>query len=210
MDGVRGALQNDPLFNMPTTNRKASFELLVSSQNGIGWDHLLRGRFSHHWVQIQQDHIDHDHKVSSKKFTGKRWLQQVINHIWTHLYLAWKLRNADLHGIDAADQEAKRKAKLKPAIVALYESGKKLDYLDRRIFDLPLDKRLDLKSHEQTAWINLHTPTVRQALAEAADKLQKTQRDIREFMIRPAVQPALPRPPAVQINGHPIPRLQDG
>ena len=210
MVGVRGALQNDPLFDMPTTNREASFELLVSSQNDIGWDHLLRGRFSHHWVQIQQDHIDHDHEVSSKKFTGKRWLQQVINHIWTHLYLAWKLRNADLHGIDAADQEAKRKAKLRPEIVALYESGKKLNYLDRRIFDLPLDKRLGLKSHEQTAWINLHTPTVRQALAEAADKLKKTQRDIREFLIRPAVPPALPRPPPVQINGRPIPRLRDG
>ena len=63
--------------------------------------------------------------------------------------------------------------------------------------NLPLDKRLDLKSHEQAAWINLHTPTVRQALVEAADKLQKTQRDIREFMIRPAVQPPLPRPPPV-------------
>jgi hypothetical protein len=38
-------------------NREASFELLVSSQNDIGWSHLLRGRFSHHWGQIQQDHI---------------------------------------------------------------------------------------------------------------------------------------------------------
>ena len=54
MVGIQGrALQDDPLFDMPTTNREASFELLVSSQNDIGWSHLLRGRFSHHWVQIQ-------------------------------------------------------------------------------------------------------------------------------------------------------------
>ena len=146
---------------MPTTNREATFELLVSSQNDIGLDHLLRGRFSHHWVQIEQNHIDHKHEVSTKNVTGKRWLQQVINRIWTHLYLAWRLRDADLHSIDAVDQEAKCKAKLKPAIVALYETSASLDYLDRRFFKLPLDKRLDLKSHEQTAWINVVTPNVR-------------------------------------------------
>ena len=110
MVGIQVALQDDPLFDMPTTNREASFELMCSSQIDIGWSHLLRGRFSHHWVQIQQDHIDHEHEVSSKKSTGQRWLQKVLNHLCTHLYLAWKLRNADLHGIDAADQEAKRKA----------------------------------------------------------------------------------------------------
>ena len=93
--------------------------------------------------------------------------------------LAWKLRNADLHGIKAADQEAKRKAKLKPAIMALYQTAATLDYLDKRLFELPLLARLDLKSYEQTAWINVVTPTVRQCKAETADKLQKTQRDIR-------------------------------
>jgi hypothetical protein len=91
---------------------------------------------------------------------------------------------------------AKRKAKLRPAIVALYQTADKLDYLDKRLFELPLDKRLELKSHEQAAWVNVTTPTVRQAKAEAADKIQRTQRDIREFFIRPAAQTAAPRPPA--------------
>ena len=63
MVGIQGALQDDPLFDMPTTNREVSFELLVSSQNDMGWSHLLRGRFSRHWVQIQQDHMDHEHEV---------------------------------------------------------------------------------------------------------------------------------------------------
>lgn len=34
--GISGALANDPAFEMPTDNREASFELLVSSQNDIG------------------------------------------------------------------------------------------------------------------------------------------------------------------------------
>jgi hypothetical protein len=55
---------------------------------------------------------------------------------------------------------------------------------------------------------------------EADDKLQKTQRDIREFLIRPSATPIIvPRgPPAEQARlpaeqahaRHPIPRLRDG
>ena len=75
MVGIQGALQDAPIFCMPTNNREASFELLVSSQNDIGWSHLLRDRFCHHWVQIQQEHTNHEENVSSKKFTGQRWLQ---------------------------------------------------------------------------------------------------------------------------------------
>ena len=41
MVGIQGALQDDPLFDMPTDNREASIEILVSSQNDIGWSHLL-------------------------------------------------------------------------------------------------------------------------------------------------------------------------
>jgi hypothetical protein len=111
-------------------------------------------------------------------------------------------RNTDLHGVDKAGQEEKRKAKLKPAIVAVFKTAETLDYLDRRLFDLTLDKGLGQKSHEQTAWINVVTPTVRQAKAEADDHIRKTQRDIRDFFIRTI---------AVEIREQPpIPRLRDG
>jgi hypothetical protein len=136
-------------------------------------------RCSHHWVQIQQDHIDHDGEISSTLLTGQRWLQKVLNHLWTHPCLAWKLRNANLHCIDTADQEAKRKAELKLAIVALHKAADKPDCFDERLFEAPILTRLDdHKSHDQTAWINVVMPTARQAKADAADKIQQTQRDI--------------------------------
>ncbi len=206
--GISGALQDDPTLEMDTTNREPDFEILVYCQNDIGWSHLLRGCFSHHWVQIQQAHIDKDDEICSKTNSGSGWLKKVLHHIWSHLYAAWLLRNADLHGIDKADQEAKRKAKLRPAIVALYQTSATLKYLDKRLFALPLDKRLDLNSSEQRAWISLVTPTVRQAKAEADDHLRQTQPDIRGFFLRPV--PAAPPPPAAQLERLPIPRLRDG
>ena len=158
------------------------------------------------WVKLQQAHIDCDAAISSKKLTGERWLHKVLHHLWSHLYTAWKQRNADLHGLDTADQERKRKAKLKPAIVALYNTAASLDYLDKRLFTLPLSERLTLRSHEQEAWINVVTPTVRQAKAEAADHTQRMQHDIREFLLRPAN--IVPRAHAVQIDERrPVPRL---
>jgi hypothetical protein len=77
-------------------------------------------------------------------------------------------------------RNAKLEAQLKPAIVALNKTANTLDYyLDKRLFDLPLAARLELRSHEQSAWINVVvTPTVRQAKAKRGD--------IRNFLIRPA------------------------
>jgi hypothetical protein len=56
LKGVRGAL-NDPNFQMDATNRETKFQELIYAQNFIGWDHLLKGRLSHHWLQCQQLHI---------------------------------------------------------------------------------------------------------------------------------------------------------
>ena len=57
------------------------------------------------------------------------------------------------------EQEAKRNARLQPAVVvALCQAAAKLDCLGKRLFELPLDKQPDLKSHEQMAWLNVTTP----------------------------------------------------
>jgi hypothetical protein len=116
-------------------------------------------------------HADKSANICSKTRSGDSWLKQVLHHVWLHLHLAWKLRNADLCSIDKADEELKREAKLRPKIVA--------PCLDKHLFASDLDKRLDdTGSSEQTAWINLVTPTVRQAKAEADDHLSKSQQDI--------------------------------
>jgi hypothetical protein len=68
--GIKDALPPRLELHMMTTHCEASFAMLVIiSQNDIGWSHLLRGRFSHHWVQVQQAHINRDDHISSKTFT---------------------------------------------------------------------------------------------------------------------------------------------
>jgi hypothetical protein len=52
LQGTRGALSNQH-FQINSNNREPAFCMLVKSQDRIGWQHILKGCFSHHWTQIQ-------------------------------------------------------------------------------------------------------------------------------------------------------------
>jgi hypothetical protein len=121
-----------------------------------------------------------------------------------------KLRPATVALCQTANAEADAHLRntLRPAVIALHQASATLDYLDQRLFAMPQADRLLLPSSEQTAWVHLLTPTVRQAKAEAENHLHRSQRDIREFLTRPA--PARPSVPVVHPEGLPIPRLRDG
>jgi hypothetical protein len=69
IQGIRGAL-NDPEYQMNTEHRETRFQYLVEAQNRIGWQHMLKGRCSHHWIQIQQHHIQLDPDIDESKQSG--------------------------------------------------------------------------------------------------------------------------------------------
>ena len=91
---------------MDPNNRKPIFQTLVNSQNSIGWQHLLMGRFSNHWIQIQGQPILDDAEKDQEKQSGERWLKLILHHLWTHqwqllwthLWQLWLARNDVLHG----------------------------------------------------------------------------------------------------------------
>jgi hypothetical protein len=57
------------------------------------------------------------------------------------LWDVWIIRNADLHGRDNAEQEQKRKEKLRPHVIALYATVDSLLACDKPIFDTPIRDR---------------------------------------------------------------------
>ena len=189
---IQGALQNDPLSDMPTDNREASFELLVSSQNEVGWFHLLWGRFSQPWAQIQEDHIDHkEENAGFKSFSTISRNPSVLSmenpQCWSLWYRCGQLRS-----------KTKSKAKTQnhcPRWRPLWTTSAQTN----RPEISPTD------SLDQGGQPDHSTRKSR----SSADKLHDTQQDIRELFIRPAVQATLPCPPAVQSNGQLIPIFRD-
>ena len=84
---------------MNPKNREPIFRALVDSQNNIGWQHLLRVRFSSQWwTQIQGRHILDEPEIGPEKQSSKRWLKLILHHIWTNMWHLWLARNEDLHG----------------------------------------------------------------------------------------------------------------
>jgi hypothetical protein len=206
IQGVREAIK-DPNYQMDESNRETRFQLLIHAQNMIGWNHLLKGRFSHHWIQCQQAHIYMDPDTDSTKQSGEIWLKRVLNCTWTTIWKAWLIRNDDLHGRDRQQREKKRIEKLTPRIRALYAKADTLLAADRDIFSIPLATRLTFPSGELKTWINLVTPTVRRAINDANEHLRCTNQTITQCLnTRPD-----PLTRNEQVNElQPIPRMTKG
>ena len=62
-------------------------------QSLLGWGAFLRGFVSHHWIHAQSCYLQY---IQSKK-TGKRWLQCIIEKLWSVSWDQWRFRNGILH-----------------------------------------------------------------------------------------------------------------
>jgi hypothetical protein len=206
LQGIRGALANQH-FQMNPNNREPLFRTLVNAQNKIGWQHLLKGRFSKHWTQIQDRHIMDEPDIDHEKQSGDRWLKLVLNHLWTLIWQVWLIRNEDLHGRDKDENERKRLEKLHPRVVALYAKKDSLLARDKTILALPIQDRMQLHSRELATWVNLVTPTIKRAITDAEHYLRATNHTIHDFLA-----PARPDPLTTNelVNElRPVPRMQE-
>jgi hypothetical protein len=87
-----------------------------------------------------------------------------------------------LHGRDRQQREKKRLEKLTPKIEALYAKAELLLAADRDVFAIPIQTRLTFPSGELKTWIKLVTPTVRQAIADANEFIQRTNHTITQHL----------------------------
>ena len=108
----------------------------------------------------------------------------ILHHLWTHLWQLWLARNEDLHGKEKDEQERKRLEKIHPRVTALYSKVDLLLACDKPIFDLPILERMKLHSRELETWVRLVTPTVKRAIADAAQQLRDANRKSHSFPSR--------------------------
>jgi hypothetical protein len=119
IQGVQGSLSNQH-FQMNHNNNEPIFCMLINSQNKIGWQHLLKGRFSKQWTTIQGRHILEDLELDQEKQSGSQWLKLALHHLWALVWQVWLTRNEDSHGRHGDERERKRLEKLLSRITALH------------------------------------------------------------------------------------------
>ena len=74
----------------------------------------------------------------------------------------WKLRNESIHGNEKDESRKKRKMALGQQIRGLYKNKEELSgKTRRRVFNLPLKKRLGMGIQSSKLWINLAEEVLR-------------------------------------------------
>jgi len=140
-------------------------ETLAAAQHAIGWEHILKGRFTKQWIPIQDRYLRDIDKWTSKR-TGKTWLTTVITTIFEEFFSQWTLRNEDRHGSDFRSQKDADKR----------HTMRELEYLYNRhqdsapphlqwLFSIPFLTRCQWTLNAIRQWINTWKPILEKSYA---------------------------------------------
>jgi hypothetical protein len=104
---------------------------LLASQEAIGWDHLVRGRFSLLWSELQQDYT---YRVYPKtKFDPAKWQRRIINPMPVDCHNLWFLRNDERHRKEASLKRNRKMEQLERNLIAIYKFEPEVLAADRDI-----------------------------------------------------------------------------
>ena len=98
----------------------------------------------------------------SKLLNIGRWKKMFCTIMTDYSLDCWKLRNESIHGKETDTSRLKKKDRLQKQIKGLYKQRKELpESKKRRIFDMPLEKRLHMGIQSSTLWIGLAEEVLR-------------------------------------------------
>ena len=126
-------------------------------QKKIGWTHMLRGRLSKTWSEMQEhfyrDHPDYRHK---KTCTGLGWAVRMIKELTAMLLEMWASRCGCLHGHTKEEKKRRRKEGVAATVRKCYGRRGEVVIEHQDIFDEPLEEMLrDRSVHYLRAWVNM-------------------------------------------------------
>ncbi len=172
---------NDTSF--PFSDFPESLQPLLESQEAIGWEQLLYGRWSLLWREHQSRYLKRTRTEETLFNGGVNWLGTIIKTIWQRCHKEWLRRNEDKHGHNECSRIA----------AALEKVGRKLDYLyglrdrchpiDRTRYFYPTveeHKRREPSAKDQNAWVEIHEPMILRSVKARAQTTQPGQQTIDE------------------------------
>ena len=157
------SLNEDINFDWDELHRDGDMALSLAliGQEAIGWNCLCQGFIHVEWAKIQARHYRRMGEKSKLLNIG-RWKKMFCTILTDYSLDCWKLRNESIHGKETDTSRLKKKGRLQKQIKGLYKQRKELpESKKRRIFDMPLDKRLQMGIHSSTLWIGLAEEVLR-------------------------------------------------
>ena len=129
---------------------------IAAAQKLIGWDQILKGRFSKKWAEFMDQHLGSEW---TQKNSGTTWMTGLIQTMLQQWIDLWSVRNLDRHG---GDYKAKADAQKRQAIrevTMMYEQYQGNVGPHEWIFQqTPLLQRIQQSTTAMRQWINTWQP----------------------------------------------------
>ena len=107
-----------------------------------------------------------------------RWFTQQGHSLW--------LRRNEQNTPQEANTSLKQRHQTQ--IEKLYTLKDEVPYLDKALFEIPIEERLKMPEKIKQIWIEETTKTIQASMAEHAEKMSNGQTDIRQFYTTGKIQ----------------------
>jgi hypothetical protein len=116
----------------------------------------------------------------------ERWTSQLITFFWTQGHTLWKDMCASTNAPAAvslikSSARTRQETAQNRMMTMAYASSPLTLAIDRRIFDIPLDERLQGRTSDLVAWTKTMLPAIRLSISAAQNQLRTGHQDIRTY-----------------------------
>ena len=134
----------------------------LEQQTYLGWPEFIQGYHHIIWEQIQRKYLSNKN-LGSTAPSAVEWSKKTIMILSDYANEVWKIRNQAVHGPHGATSRKKRLDELKTKVIALYaHSSKEPSPAVRKMFKVPLEKRLRRGITNLTEWYSLTQRVIQQ------------------------------------------------
>jgi hypothetical protein len=161
----------DTEISFPTTNTMLPYYKLIHTQSKIGWRQILKGRWATDWVDAIEE-------ISPG--TGEKEMTNLTLSIWKAILNVWKARCDTLHK-DTTENKNKISQQLQPQVQAIYALKYKLDAVDKRVLDTPIDTTLKLPPKILKDWIHKTGNFIKEGIKRANVRLKANNNSITKY-----------------------------
>jgi hypothetical protein len=130
------------------------YQRLLKQQQAIGWNNLLRGKFSEDWRYLQEQYCKQCNTSMTHK--QRQWLTKRLRTMWIRIHDLWSSRNHDRHGRSHKEKLQANLQQAQRTILALYTLRDQVLSEDRDIFFADIKNHLQQPLRELNAWVTAH------------------------------------------------------
>jgi hypothetical protein len=175
-----------PYFE-PTLHR------LVESQQAIGWNQILKGRWTTEWVR------SYDLIYPNQ---GEKYATAQLTSLWHAVLTTWKQRCELLHDTETNHPSLFKKT-LEPKVQALYAMKQEIDHIDQQALRQTIETTMNLPITQIRGWIKQTDAFIRQALRRRKKRLKNGTHAITSYF-----RPTNTQPHETQICQTPVTQTQ--